>query len=84
MKKLVQKKLRASLANGTSILIDEKVLELSFQLGGSPTSQDLRILKMGKFQGILGMDWLGKNKAQINCGLGSILFTLDLGNQVQI
>ena len=30
------------------------------------------------------MDWLGKNKAQINCGLGSILFTLDLGTQVQI
>ena len=30
------------------------------------------------------MDWLGKNKAQINCGLGSILFTSDLGTQVQI
>ena len=30
------------------------------------------------------MDWLGKNKAQINCGLGSILFTSDIGMQVQI
>ena len=30
------------------------------------------------------MDWLGKNKAQINCGLGSILFTSTLGTQVQI
>ena len=30
------------------------------------------------------MDWLGKNKAQINCGLGSIIFTSDLGTQVQI
>ena len=39
---------------------------------------------MGKFQGILGMDWLGKNKAEINCGLGSILFTSSLGTQVQI
>ena len=38
---------------------------------------------MGKFQGILGMNWLGKSKAQINCRLGSILFTLDLGTQVQ-
>ena len=78
------RKLRASLANGSSILIDEQVLELSFQLGGIPTSQEFRILKMGKFQGILGMDWLGKNKAQTNCGLGSILFTSDLGTQVQI
>ena len=39
---------------------------------------------MGKFQGILGMDWLGQNKAHINCGLGSILFTSNLGTQVQI
>ena len=39
---------------------------------------------MGKFQGILGMDWLGKNKAQINCGLGSVLFTSNLGTRVQI
>ena len=30
------------------------------------------------------MDWLGKNKALINCRLGSILFTSDLGTQVQI
>ena len=39
---------------------------------------------MGKFQGILGMDWLGKTKAQINCGLGSVLFTSDQGMEVQI
>ena len=30
------------------------------------------------------MDWLGKSKAQINCGLGSILFTSNQGMQVQI
>ena len=78
------KKLRASLANGSSILTKEQILKLSFQLGGNPTSQEFRILKMGKFQGILGMDWLGQDKAQINCGLGSILFTSNLEAQVQI
>ena len=57
------KKLSASLANGSSILIDEQILELSFQLARNPTSQEYRILKMGKFQGISGMDWVGKNKA---------------------
>ena len=76
------KKLRASLANGSSILANEQVLRISFQLSGNPTTQEFRILKMGKFQGILGMDWLGKNKAQINCGLGSILFTSNQGSQV--
>ena len=30
------------------------------------------------------MDWLGKSKAQINCGLGSTLFTSDVGTQVPI
>ena len=69
------KKLRASLANGSSILANEQVLTISFQLSGNPTTQEFTILKMGKFQGILGVDWLGKIKAQINCGLRSILFT---------
>ena len=39
---------------------------------------------MGKFQGILGIDWLGKNKSQVNYGLGSILFSSDLGIPIQI
>ena len=43
------RKLRASLANGTSILTDEQVIELSFNLEGNSTSQKFRILKMGKF-----------------------------------
>ena len=30
------------------------------------------------------MDWLGKNQTQINCGLGSVLFTSNQGMQVQI
>ena len=66
------KKLRASLANGSSILAEEQVLTISFQLSGHPTTQEFRILKMGKFQGILGMDLLGKNQDQINCGMGSV------------
>ena len=51
-----RKKLRASLANGSLILANEQDLTLSFQLSENPTSQKFRILKMGKFQGILGMD----------------------------
>ena len=39
---------------------------------------------MGKFQGILGMDWLGHNQAEINCNQGSILFTSRQGDKVTI
>ena len=80
----IGKKLRALLANGSLILADEQVLELSFLRGGNPTSQEFRILKMGKFQGILGMDWLRKNKARINCGQGIVLFLLNNGQNIEI
>ena len=59
-------------------------MDLSFQLEGHPTLQKFRILKMGKFQGILGMDWLGHNHAEINCSQGSILFNSCQGNRVKI
>ena len=79
-----ERKLRASLANGSSILTDEQVIELSFNLEGNSTSQKFRILKMGKFQGILGMDWLSRNQAGINCSQGLISFLSDNGQNVEI
>ncbi len=78
------KKLRASLANGSSIVTEERVVDLSFQLEGNPTSQKFRILKMGKFQGILGMDWLSKNQAGINCSQGVVSFISSEGKKVEI
>ena len=39
---------------------------------------------MGKFQGIVGMDWLGHNHADINCNQGSILFTSSKESRVTI
>ncbi|MGJ2631382.1 retropepsin-like aspartic protease, partial [Salmonella enterica subsp. enterica serovar Paratyphi A] len=50
------KNLRVSLASGATLSCVEQIVELPFQLEGYSTSQKLRILKMGKFQGILGMD----------------------------
>ena len=61
-----ERKLRVSLANGTTILEEEKVVEIPFQLEGHSTLQEFKILMMGNFQGILGMDWLGHNHAEIN------------------
>ena len=39
---------------------------------------------MGKFQGILGMDWLGHSHVEINCSQGTILFSSNQGNRVRI
>ncbi|MCO5596797.1 hypothetical protein L7F22_050867 [Adiantum nelumboides] len=39
---------------------------------------------MEKFQGILGMDWLSKNKADIHCSQGTISFYSLNGEQVYI
>ena len=68
------KKLRVSLANGTTILTDKLSIEIDFQLGGFPAHQEFRVLKMGQFQGILGMDWLKRSKAVIHCGRGTLSF----------
>ena len=80
----IGRKLRVSLANGTTILEEDKVMEIPFQLEGHSTLQKCRILKMGKFQGILGMDWLGHNQDDINCNQGFILFTSRQGDKVTI
>ena len=66
--------LRTSLANGLSLSTQEQVVKIDFELGGFPTNQKFRVLKMGKFQGILGMGWLHKNNAFIHCVHKTISF----------
>ena len=80
----IRRMLNASLANITSILTDELVLRFSFNLDGNPTAQKFRILKIGKFQGILGMDWLGQNQAGIYCNQGTVSFVSSQGEKVEI
>ncbi|MCO5559985.1 hypothetical protein L7F22_013589 [Adiantum nelumboides] len=78
------KKLQVSLASGSILSCEEQIVELLFQLEGHSTSQRLRVFKMGKFQGILGMDWLSKNKADIHCSQGTVFFYSLNGEQVYI
>ena len=77
-------KLRASLANGSTILMDEQTINLPFQIEGNPSSHKFRVLKMGKFQGILGMDWLSLNHADINCNRGIVSFLTIEGKRVLV
>ena len=41
--------LRISLADGSSLSTLEQVVKIDFELGGFPTYQESRVLKMGKF-----------------------------------
>ena len=41
--------LRISLAYGSSLSTREQVVKIDFELGGFPTNQEFRVLKMGKF-----------------------------------
>ncbi|MCO5608643.1 hypothetical protein L7F22_062857 [Adiantum nelumboides] len=68
------KKLQVSLASRSIVSCEEQIVEILFQLEGHSTSQRFRVLKMGKFQGILGMDWLSKNKNDIHCSQGTVSF----------
>ena len=76
--------LRISLANGSSLSTQEQVVKIDFELWGFPTYQEFRVLKMAKFQGILGMDWLHKNNAVIHCTQGILSFTDPQGIQALV
>ena len=41
--------LRISLANGFGLLTQEQVIKINFELGGFPTYQEFKVLKMEKF-----------------------------------
>lgn len=61
----------------------EQMVELSFQLEIHPVQQIFRSLKMVKFEGILGMDWLIRTKVDINFNHDIISFHNSSGEKVQ-
>ena len=77
-------KLQVSLANGSTIQMMEQIVDLNFQLEDHSTEQRFRVLKMGKFEGILGMDWFSRNKADIHCSQGTLSFQSSRGQRVQV
>ncbi|MCO5612133.1 hypothetical protein L7F22_066395 [Adiantum nelumboides] len=78
------KKLQVSLASGSIKSCEEQIVELLFQLKGISTNQRLIVLKMEKFQEILGLDWLNENKADIHRSQGMVSFYSSNKEQVYI
>ena len=60
--------------NGKEVLSRTAIRYLSFALGGSSTSAYFRVLLVGVYDGILGMDWLQAKCANIYCAQGTFSF----------
>ena len=56
------------LASGKEIHSDTCVENLTFKLETEPTHCYLRVLALGVYDGILGMNWLTQNQESIHCG----------------
>ena len=47
---------------------------VNFKLGEAQTQANFCVLNLGIYDGILGMDWLQKNKATLKCRDGILTF----------
>ena len=59
-------KFKVELATGKQTQSSTSVKNLNFKLGGQETNSSFRVLPLGIYDGILGMDWLIKNNATID------------------
>ena len=81
---LTKSKLSVQLATGQYAQSVTSIGELKFKLGGYQTIASFWVLPMGVFDGILGMDWLAKHNATIECKAKLLRFITQLGEEVTI
>ena len=81
---LTKSKISVKLATGQCAQSITSVGELNFKLGGYQTTASFRVLPLGIFYGILGMDWLAKHNATIECKAKLLKFVTQLGEEVTI
>ena len=58
--------------------------DLKFKLGGHDTHATFRVLPLGIYDGILGMDWLKEHDAIVRCGKASLTFLTNDNQEVCI
>ena len=81
---LTKSKLSIKLATGQYAQSITSIEELEFKLGGYQTRASFRVLPLGIFYGILGMVWLAKHNATIECKTKLLKFVTLLGKEVTI
>ncbi|XP_074336685.1 uncharacterized protein LOC141673855 [Apium graveolens] len=63
----LDKALMIELANKNQVAVDQVCLKCDIEIWGHHFQASLIPFKLGEFDVILGMDWLSKNNAQIDC-----------------
>ena len=76
--------LTVELATGKRIKSATSIGTLHFQLGDKQTSSTFRVLPLGTYDGILGMDWLSQNNALLHCKDALLTFQDSCGEKVTI
>ncbi|XP_071739265.1 uncharacterized protein [Rutidosis leptorrhynchoides] len=72
------------LANGKLIKVDKIMRGCALNLSNNLFEVDLMPVDLGSFNIIIGMDWLSKNRADINCAEKSIRIPLENGENLVI
>ncbi|KAL8124179.1 hypothetical protein AgCh_011985 [Apium graveolens] len=70
------------IANQEKIPVSQLCPKCDIDISGYKFSADLILFKLGEFNIILGMDWLGKNNAQINCKSKKVYLKTKSGEKV--
>ena len=70
------------IANQEKIPVNQFCPKCEIDISGYKFSADLILFKLGEFDIILGMDWLGENSAQINCKTKKVYLKTKSGEKV--
>ncbi|KAL8114698.1 hypothetical protein AgCh_021533 [Apium graveolens] len=70
------------IANQEKIPVNQFCPKCEIDISGYKFSADLILFKLGEFDIILGMDWLGENSAQINCKTKRVYLKMKSGEKV--
>ncbi|KAL8089040.1 hypothetical protein AgCh_038704 [Apium graveolens] len=70
------------IANQEKVPVSQIYLKCEIDISGHKFSADLILFMLGEFDIILGMDWLGKNNAQINCKSKKVYLKTKIGKKV--
>ena len=78
------KPIKVEIASGRFVTLDSVILECSLTLGEFECLIDLVPMKLGSFDVIVGMDFLSRHRAKIDCYAKSIEFPLADGRRITI
>ena len=75
---------QVELASGSKVSMDSVVHKCQLSIGGFDTSIHLRVIPLGSYDVVLGMDWLGSHRASIDYRKKTIMCQDDQGKDVKI